>query len=97
MATIVDDVVAAQLNSAIAAGVNTNILGDGHARERLRSSFDLLNHFANGAIGNVMLQASLPTQDSGLNAAMRTPGDLGQTGSIIPSGAVAGGGVTASK
>ncbi|MHB1950095.1 MAG: hypothetical protein ACYCQK_01320 [Acidiferrobacteraceae bacterium] len=97
MASTVDDVVAGQLNSSIAGTVNMNLENAAHDRQRLRSSFDMLQHFANGAIGNVMLQASLPTQDAGLNAAMRTPGDVGQTGSIIPSGSVTGGGVAASK
>ena len=74
MATsVVDDVVAAQLNSDLAVGIGYATKGHQHALERLRSNFDQDGRAIGAAISSVMLQASLPDQAMNNKLAYDTP------------------------
>jgi len=85
MATSVDDVVAGQLNSSLAAVVQFAAAGHVHAGERLRASFDQNSHALNALIGIKLVQASDPGTDSDFNAAVRTPYGMGPSGETVPS------------
>lgn len=73
MATVVDDVVSAQLNTAAASVVQFGAAGHLHALERLRSSFDQDGRAIGASIASVMVQASIPDQAMNDKLAYDTP------------------------
>jgi hypothetical protein len=88
MATVIDDVVAAQLNTSSAIAARRMSDDSDAAATRQRDSFSQNMQVVNAAIALKLLESTDPETDSDFNASVRTPYAVGPAGELVPSNAV---------